>query len=337
MIAPLAEILSSHKRHVLNFPVHTGHFLIGCSCTTFRGRLVASAWANDHIYVPTKARYENYVAPPGTPVRPGYVNSDRPPYLVQLHDDMSIESVEDIVIAPSLNGDMEGIRTNRGGFDGLKPFEWRGQLWCDFYAGGYGSVTFFLARLDGATLRDGRRLTVAGPRRDEKNWMPEVIGDELRYHYKVGILANLLQDMGTPQFHNLHGGTQVVPFDGGGLAVVHDFHYEGAGRVYRHYFVKFDADGKPVALSRAFCLTDVERVEVVTGLARHNGNLIVSNGPVLDVVSEDEFRAHMPWDGVPQPAVPPRKPPYTPPRIRVHPPLRPGVVRVPTFSRGIKA
>jgi hypothetical protein len=229
---------------------------------------------------------------------------------------LSVERVDDIVIAQSDNREMEAIRLSRGGFDGLKPFEWRGQLWCDFYAGGYGGVQFWAGRLDGATLTDCHRLRIPGPRQDEKNWMPEVMGDNLRFHYKVGVLTDVngnLTDMGRPDLHNLHGGTQVVH----GLAIVHDFHYDGAGRVYRHYFVRFDQSGKPVALSRPFVLADVERVEVVCGLAKHpdGKRMVISHGPCLVTVDLAEVW-HMPWDGVPQPVAPYRPPPRTPLRIR---------------------
>jgi hypothetical protein len=317
MIEPLRAILPSFTQVILDFPAHQGFFLIGCSAANFGGKLVASAWASDHVYNTAKGRYENWQPPAGTPFRVGRVLSDRPPYLVQLRDDLSVERVDDILIAPSANQEMESIRLSRGGFDGLKPFEWRGQLWCDFYTGGYGNVKFWMGRLDGATLVDCRRLQSPGPRRDEKNWMPEIDGnDELRYHYKVGVLTDVngkLTDAGRPDLNNLHGGTQVVH----GLAIVHDFRYEDAGRVYRHYFVRFDQDGKPYALSRPFVLADVERVEVVCGLAKHpdGKRLVISHGPCLATVDLDEV-LHMPWDGVPQPAPPRRPPPRTPLRVR---------------------
>ena len=316
MIEPLRAIIPSFAQVSLAFPAHKDFFLIGCSATNFGGKLVSSAWASDHIYNPGAGRYEHWIAPPGTPFRPGATLSDRPPYLVQLREDLSVERVDDIVIAQSGNPEMESVRRSRGGFDGLKPFEWRGQLWCDFYTGGYGEVKFWIGRLDSAMLVDCRRLQIPGPRRDEKNWMPEIKGDDLRFHYKVGMVTDVngkLTDMGRPDLHNLHGGTQVVH----GLAIVHDFRYEGAGRVYRHYFVRFDQDGKPYALSRPFVLADVERVEVVCGLAKHpdGKRLVISHGPCLATVDLAEVW-HMPWDGVPQPVPPHRPPPRTPPRIR---------------------
>jgi len=334
MIEPLRAMLPSFTQSILDFPAHSNFFLIGCSATNFGGKLVTSAWASDHVYNPTKGRYENYVAPPGTPLRSGSVLSDRPPYLVRLRDDMTVESVDDIVIAPSSNKEMESIRLSHGGFDGLKPFEWRGELWCDFYAGGLGSVRFYMARLDGAVLRDGRRLMIPGPARDEKNWMPEVIGDELRYHHHVGMLTTIdgvCSDLGRPDLKGLHGGTQVVD----GLAIVHDFRYEGTGRVYRHYFIKFAHDGKPIALSRPFVLYDVEKVEVVCGLAKHpdGKRLVISHGPCLATVDKAEV-LDMPWDGVPQPIPATRRPPPSPPRIRTHPQVR-GLI--PARHGGMKA
>ena len=328
-------MLPSFAQVILDFPAHKDFFLIGCSATNFDGRLVASAWASDHVYNPAKGRYENYVAPPGTPFRASPTPlSDRPPYLVHLNDDLTIERVDDIVIAPSSNKEMESIRLSPGGFDGLKPFEWRGQLWCDFYAGGYGGVKFYLGRLAGATLVDCRRLQIPGVIRDEKNWMPEVKGDELRYHYHVGMLTTpdgVCSDLGRPDLKNLHGGTQVVD----GIAIVHDFRYEDTGRVYRHYFIRYAQDGTPIALSRPFVLTDVERVEVVCGLARHpdGRRLVISHGPCLATVDIEEVM-DMPWDGKPQPEPAKRRPPPSPARIRTHPQVR-GVI--PFRHGGMKA
>lgn len=317
MIETFFQLCPSAQESRIDFPVHTGFFLIGCSFTNFGGKLVGSAWASDHIYNPELARYEQYKGNPNG--RPGNPRSHRPPYLVHLNGDLTVASVCDIhapMFAP-------------GGFDGLKPFEWGGELWGDLYTGGQGSVRFFLARLEplegNTRITDLRQLFTSGPRRDEKNWMPDVQGNgELLFHYDVTRTAHIRQPRQPVELitrsdrmdlRTLHGGTQVVF----GLGVVHDFRYdESGGRVYRHYFVRFNAWGEPIKLSRPFVLHDVERVEVVTGLANHpdGQSLVLSHGPnVVKVDIADVLQ--MPWDGVPQPAPPHRPPPPAPSRSRL--------------------
>lgn len=328
MIETITQLCPSFTQRQIEFTAHTGYFLIGCSATNFRGKLVATTWASDHIYNQALGRYEQYTGNPNG--RPGNPRSHRPPYLVSLSDNLDVTSVVDIH-APQFSP---------GGVDGLKPFEWGGQLWCDFYTGGYGSVRFFMARIEDGNLVAMRRLALPGPHRDEKNWMPEV-HDGLRYHYDVSTLAHIgdntvkLEDMGRPDFKNLHGGTQVVH----GLGIVHDYRYEGPSRVYRHYFVRFGETGKPLALSRPFVLSDVERVEVVTGLAKHpdGKSLVISHGPFVATVALEEVW-HMPWDGVPQPVPAHRPPPPTPSRSRPYQIPQIGGVRPrPRVGGGVRA
>lgn len=323
MIRPLAELCPSFKHHVLDFPVQTDFFLIGGSVTTFARRLVGAFWASNMYYEASIAKYLPHVAPPGTPFRPGRAASHRPPYLVTFDDNLLVQKVEDITFATSNDPRMEKFRTSPAGFDGPKPFEWRGELWMDFYAGREGrDLNFFLSRLDGAQIVEVRPLAPLGVRRgDEKNWMPETDGNMgLRYHYRLGKLIDIggaENIVGRQDFSGVNGGTQVIPFEGGGLAIVHDFHFgqRTPGRKYRHYFVKFDSRGAPLALSTPFVMVDVEKVEVVTGLALHpdRARVVIAHGPFLDVVSLDDIRA-LPWDGVPQAAASPHR--ARSPRVR---------------------
>ena len=73
----------------------------------------------------------------------------------------------------------------------LRPFAWRGALWCvacvrDLSPEGWCEQV--LARIDDtapglARLADWRVLRPDGPRRHEKNWMPRVAGDVLQFIY----------------------------------------------------------------------------------------------------------------------------------------------------------
>jgi len=328
MIAPpLAALCPSFKQRMIDFPAHQDFFLIGSSVTTFKGKLVGAFWASNMVYDPRTAKYVRYVAPPGSRSRPGIPTSHRPPYLVTLSDCFAVEDVQDIIFAQTVDPLAEKFRHSRAGFDGPKPFEWRDQLWMDFYAGREGrDLNFFLSRLDGAAITEVHQLAPRGARRgDEKNWMPEVIDDALRYHYRLGMLIDLTgleYVVGRQDWTSINGGTQVIPFNGGGLAIVHDFHFgrDTPGRQYRHYFVKFDRSGAPIALSEPFCLYDVEKVEVVTGLALHPDNCraVISHGPFVADVSLDDIRA-MQWNGEPQGRTVQTRRPYMP---RVQPTIR---------------
>jgi glycosyltransferase involved in cell wall biosynthesis len=123
----------------------------------------------------------------------------------------------------------------------------------------------------------------------EKNWMPWVNGDELRFVYRLGTLVNSKGDVifqSDPGFDVSHisGGSQVVKVDDRTdcwLALVHE-----AGtipgrpnRYYQHRFVIFHADGRVDRISLPFFFHD-RQIEFAAGMAYfiEDDEIVISYG-----------------------------------------------------------
>ncbi len=120
------------------------------------------------------------------------------------------------------------------GFEDLRPFVWRDGLWCigcvrELTREGWCEQV--LARIDEsasglARLTDWRVLQPEGPRDHQKNWMPRVSGDKLEFVYRcdpttlVDDQARTVAEVAAPiQADQFRGGSQLIAFDGGWLAL----------------------------------------------------------------------------------------------------------------------
>ena len=124
-------------------------------------------------------RVVNYVLPENGLIRTPDSAFKTRNFLLRLSPSLEIESSAEI-LPPA---DLPTLAYDRvQGFEDLRPFAWRGALWCSSATrelnpeGWHQQV---LARLDeGADrqcrLADWRILALEGPRRYEKNWMPFV-------------------------------------------------------------------------------------------------------------------------------------------------------------------
>jgi hypothetical protein len=115
----------------------------------------------------------------------------------------------------------------------------------------------------------------------EKNWMP-VGGDRFMYDLRTVIRNTGEQVSCAPRAladENIRGGSQLILFQNGYLAVVHEAIYRGGKRVYQHRFVKFDRDLMTYNLSLPFVFEDVQ-IEFCAGLAWHPNcvDLVISFG-----------------------------------------------------------
>jgi glycosyltransferase involved in cell wall biosynthesis len=180
------------------------------------------------------------------------------------------------------------------GFEDMRLFPWRDQLWCSAAVreltpeGWYQQV---LARIDRRVgeqrpLMEWRVLEPEGSRRHEKNWMPQVNGDTLHFIYSCDP-TRVVDEHGrtvTERWPALacdefRGGSQLISFDGGWLALVHEVHYEGEVRRYQHRFVWFDAANVLKGVSRRFFF-HANGIEYASGLTWHPGGkrLLISYG-----------------------------------------------------------
>jgi len=140
--------------------------------------------------------------------------------------------------------------------------------------------------------------------RHEKNWMPFVYGGSLHFVYSVDPLLvlhydeasrrvqPLPADIGAPG-STIRGGSQLVPYGDGFLAVVHEM--LAPGPRYLHRFVRFDREVRPVRTSEPFFFQQLG-IEFCTGLAPVGDEFVLSYGvndrqPRLAVVSKDVVAA----------------------------------------------
>ncbi|HEU5433709.1 MAG TPA: glycosyltransferase, partial [Thermomicrobiales bacterium] len=147
-----------------------------------------------------------------------------------------------------------------------------------------------LMRLDGAKLHDLRLLNDPAPGIHEKNWMPAVTLDGLRFIYssRPTVLLRVDETSGAteetiwreaPEIAvDFHGGSQAIPVDGGWLCVIHEgVNFDDGGRVYPHRFLWFDADWNLSRCSRQFFWRE-RGIEFCAGLARDGDRLVASFG-----------------------------------------------------------
>lgn len=110
-------------------------------------------------------------------------------------------------------------------------------------------------------------------------------------------VKNLMPTGGEPAFidikeqrNDLHGGA-VVRFGDGYLGIAHDIFWPG--RVYRHYFTRFDGAGTLCKVSGPFTFGGIA-IEFASGIVLHHNDLVVSYG-----VQDFEARlARVPLDKV---------------------------------------
>jgi glycosyltransferase involved in cell wall biosynthesis len=212
-------------------------------------------------------------------------------FLLRLDAELSTQSSSEI-LPP---GDMpEPAFREVQGFEDARLFAWRKKLWCiacvrELTPEGWCEQV--LARIDESSpgscrLTDWRVLRPQGPRRHEKNWMPQIAGDALQFLYLcdptrvVDETARTVADTTAPiAAERFRGGTQAIAFDGGWLALVHEVSERDKSRYYQHRFVWFDAQSQLQRVSRPFYFIK-NGVEFAAGLARHpdGKRLLVSFG-----------------------------------------------------------
>lgn len=141
-----------------------------------------------------------------------------------------------------------------------------------------------LARIDkDFKLTDWQRMLPA-TRVHEKNWMPIVNKDEIKFVYRLGQIvdknAKVIIDKKVPlAIDRISGGSQVIPYGDGWLACVHEAnHIPGTPRrFYMHRFVWWDKNWTVRRISNPFYLHDPV-IEFVAGIAFFNDHILLSYG-----------------------------------------------------------
>ena len=150
-----------------------------------------------------------------------------------------------------------------------------------------------LVRIRNGELTKRRLLTSRNNTRMEKNWMPAVDPRTghlhlvyscsptvvLRYHHKSATVEPARIHAAPLLARGLRGGSQVIPFDGGYLCLVHDFTVRDGEikRTYFHRWLWFTRTWKVGKLSSPFYLRH-HGVEFVAGLTRVRESFLISFG-----------------------------------------------------------
>jgi predicted GH43/DUF377 family glycosyl hydrolase len=144
----------------------------------------------------------------------------------------------------------------------------------------------------------------------EKNWMPiEGRGGWLyaashdghvvtvESHPEVaGGWQMLRRSPAPPIASRFRGGSQLIPWRGGYLGLVHEVAYVGRQRVYEHRLAWFDDRLRLTRLSPWFAFREPRAIEFAAGLAVHGDRLVASYGvrdeeAWLCVITEDDCDA----------------------------------------------
>jgi hypothetical protein len=160
---------------------------------------------------------------------------------------------------------------------------------CDFTVEGRREIV--LCEID-----DNYAITRATPLRgpwstqDQKNWMPILDSAKIVYsllptavlELSIGISSTATETDDLPPIANRHlrGGSQLVPFDGGYLCLIHDVVWSGRYRIYTHRFVWLDAELVVRKMSDLFYF-EHRGIEYCAGLA-YDGKRLVASYSVND-------------------------------------------------------
>lgn len=263
---PLQKMYPSAKLQPIRLPadaVPEGFWPCNPSIVSHRGSLL------------TTVRCVNYQLPGSRP------DAHSVNLLAHLADDLSVRHVKemrDLDASPR-------VTSTSTGYEDIRLFSLGGKLGA--------SATVLdrnLRRIQMALLELTDDFDIAHARvqetleRAEKNWMPVILPDGLRWIYSVDptVVRSLDGEVARhAPFKSIgmhHGSSQLVPYQGGYLAVVHRSTPPWQP-VYLHKFVAFDEGLHVVGISHAFYFMR-QGVEFCAGMARHprSGKLILSFG-----------------------------------------------------------
>ncbi len=275
----LPSVMPSLIERRLEIPTPADFITTNSSVTVHDGRIFAAINMIDH-----------YLGEHGffTPIPPDHnphVAARNLTYIAELRPDLSVEWATELSIpAQDVPWEWRGLECPR-------LFSWREGLWmtgCSSGVGSHPGAKLFMGRIVGHTLVDIRQLEPVYPEHAEKNWMPEVCGDDpyrLRFHYRLGTLISpegCMWHSVNRCYQDLHGGTQVIAHGKGGLCIVHGYTEvpDTYRKVSHQIFIQTDRDGAPIAASRRFEFGPNNGVEVAIGMVYHpdRKRMIVSFG-----------------------------------------------------------
>ncbi len=176
----------------------------------------------------------------------------------------------------------------------IRLFDWRGEVWGIAAIGNRaaGAIGQVMVQLDGHRIAQYRVLPSPRGQKVEKNWIPVAHASQLKLIYSVEPLQILsmrspMEPIRLPDGFSsvaaevpypFRGGSNLVPYTDGYLAVVHSapIAYQGA-RMYTHHFVLFSPDLQIIEISRPFFIEHIG-IEIVVSMVLQDDGVIISYG-----------------------------------------------------------
>lgn len=205
-------------------------------------------------------------------------------YFVRLGRDLSQESTEWV--------DDLMVRANRvparDGLEDARLFWWRDSWWFTATALHHGARTrgtMALCKLDGPRVDLLEFLHSPHSREVEKNWMPLVSDAQLSVVYshhpsesfELHPVRRRIWLGGYPPLTGWSGGSQIIPYGGAYLGIVHQRRKRKNRVYYTHRLAQYNSNLEPFSVGREFYFRG-EQIEFCSGLVEHDGRFIASFG-----------------------------------------------------------
>jgi glycosyltransferase involved in cell wall biosynthesis len=221
----------------------------------------------------------------------GEITNDNPihtrNYLAKLSEKLEIQTVSEI-LPPLLPKPEYPLVV---GFEDMRLFEFQGDMWTSSTMrelNREGWCEQVLAKIDRSTgqphIVEWHKMDDTSVRQHEKNWMPWIKDGAIRFAYHVNevvddygrLVSKMPLAFSADQFR---GGSQVIPFHGGWLALIHEAGQLDNKRYYQHRFVWFCYNGLIQYVSLPFVF-HAKQIEFAAGLAWHpdEKRLVISYG-----------------------------------------------------------
>jgi len=277
-LKPLGELVDGVRMHQLPNPSTTGYHAMNPSICWHQGRLLAVIRTVNY----TIDGAGNYVAPPEDA---GVIKTEN--YLVDVDPD-SLDVSNARPILDKTGG--QRFPTLVRGYEDMRLISVGDRLMASATVRDHAAhtpVDTVICELDGSDIV---REWVQPSDRPEKNWMPLVRDGQLCFLYSLdptivrqfdsatGRCAETASSIPALGLDHLRGGSQLVPYDNGWLAVTHEVAYLDERRRYLHRFVQFDSQLCVVCVSRSWTLRPHLGIEFVAGIATWHDTLIMSVG-----------------------------------------------------------
>jgi glycosyltransferase involved in cell wall biosynthesis len=273
-LTPLSTYVPSWRSQQIKFTPPDGYTAMNPSITTHAGQLCTTARTVNY----TMDEQGRYLIKAGD----GSITNDNPihtrNFLLVLRDDLSVKAAKEILPPVDMPPPAFPLVV---GFEDMRLFPWKGGLWCSSTVretNPEGWCEQVLARVGCGPL-DCRLDSWGrmGPetKDHQKNWMPSPHTGSYMLEF-VHRLGKMVDEKGKVTYEkpltlaadHMSGGTQLVIFRGGWLALVHECRHrpDNGKRYYQHRFVMFNTKHEVSRISLPFVFHD-KQIEFAAGLA----------------------------------------------------------------------